>query len=165
MSTQIEKVAVEDLIPYAKNSRTHDDAQVAQVAASIKEFGFTAPVLIGKDNDIIAGHCRVMAARKLGLKEVPCIRLTHLTENQKKAYVIADNRLALNSSWDIDMLKLEIDYLDDQSYNVNLLGFSEAELGNMFLTPQIHDELGDEEAESGEKKLTICPKCHHEFEA
>ena len=89
--SKIEQIELEKLIPYAKNSRTHDDAQVAQIAASIREFGFNNPVLIGQDNDIIAGHGRVLAARKLELTSVPCLRLGHLTENQKKAYVIADN--------------------------------------------------------------------------
>ena len=97
---QIEKIDIEQLIPYAMNARTHSDAQVAQIAGSIKEFGFNNPVLIDKDNVLIAGHGRVMAGRKLGLKEVPAIRLGHLTENQKKAYILADNRIALNSSWD-----------------------------------------------------------------
>lgn len=104
---KIEQWAIDKLIPYARNSRTHSDAQVAQIAASIKEFGFTNPVLIDGEGGIIAGHGRVIAARKLGLSEVPCIRLEHLTEAQKRAYVIADNRLALNSGWDTEMLKVE----------------------------------------------------------
>lgn len=97
---EIINIKIEDLIPYARNSRTHSDEQVAQVAASIKEFGFTNPVLIDADDGIIAGHGRVLAARKLKMSEVPCIRLGHLTESQKKAYIIADNKLALNSGWD-----------------------------------------------------------------
>jgi ParB-like chromosome segregation protein Spo0J len=101
---QIESVRIDVLIPFAKNSRTHDDAQVAQIAASIREFGFTNPVLIDEANGIIAGHGRVMAARKLKLAEVPCIRLAHLTDAQKRAYVIADNKLALNAGWDEAML-------------------------------------------------------------
>ena len=96
----VEVIGIEKLIPYVKNSRTHSDEQVAQIAASIKEFGFNNPVLIGSDDVIIAGHGRVMAARKLGMLEVPCIRLGHLTETQRKAYIIADNRLALNAGWD-----------------------------------------------------------------
>ncbi len=105
---KIEVIGIEKLIPYAKNSRTHSDEQVAQIAASIKEFGFNNPVLIDKEDVIIAGHGRVMAARKCGLIEIPCIRLGHLTETQRKAYVIADNRLALNAGWDNELLTIEL---------------------------------------------------------
>ena len=102
---------VHDLIPYINNARTHTDEQITQVAASIKEFGFTNPVLIDGKGGIIAGHGRVMAAKKLGIDEVPCIELSNLSEAQRKAYVIADNQLALNSGWDLDMLKIEIEGL------------------------------------------------------
>ncbi len=102
---KIEKVAIENLIPYARNSRTHSDEQVAQIAASIKEFGFNNPVLIDESGSIIAGHGRILAARKLGLSEAPCIRLSHLSETQRRAYVIADNKLAMNSRWDEDLLR------------------------------------------------------------
>jgi DNA modification methylase len=120
---QIEAIAIDALIPYARNSRTHSDAQVAQIAASIKEFGFTNPVLIDKDGGIIAGHGRVLAARKLGLADVPCIRLEHLTDAQKRAYVIADNRLALNSGWDTEMLKVEFSDLQELGFDLELTGF------------------------------------------
>ena len=120
---KIEQWAIDKLIPYARNSRTHSDAQVAQIAASIKEFGFTNPVLIDVGGGIIAGHGRVLAARKLGLSEVPCIRLEHLTEAQKRAYVIADNRLALNSGWDTEMLKVEFADLQELGFNLELTGF------------------------------------------
>ena len=122
---QIEQVSIEALIPYARNSRTHSDAQVAQIAASIREFGFTNPILIDADGGIIAGHGRTMAARKLGLDEVPCIRLTNLTGAQKKAYVIADNNLALNAGWDIDMLKVEIDGLNELNFDIGVLGLGD----------------------------------------
>ncbi len=112
-----------DLIPYANNSRTHSDQQVSQVAASIKEFGFTNPVLIDEDGGIIAGHGRVMAAKKLKLKEVPCIVLAGLTDAQRKAYVIADNQLALNAGWDDELLKVEIEGLKALDFNIDLLGF------------------------------------------
>lgn len=121
---KIETLALDALIPYARNSRTHSDEQVAQVAASIKEFGFTNPVLIDADGGIIAGHGRVMAARRLGLAEVPCIRLAHLSEAQKRAYVIADNKLALNSGWDEKMLALEFADLRALEYDTTLTGFS-----------------------------------------
>jgi hypothetical protein len=119
----IEQIATNDLIPYARNSRTHSDEQIAQVAASIREFGFTNPVLIDHDNGIIAGHGRVMAATRLKLDTVPCIRLSHLSDTQKRAYIIADNKLALNSGWDEEMLKLELIELDALGFDVDLIGF------------------------------------------
>jgi DNA modification methylase len=127
------KVArVADLIPYARNSRTHSDEQVAQIAASIREFGFTNPVLVDGDRGIIAGHGRVLAARKLGLNEVPVIELTHLTEAQRRAYVIADNKLALNAGWDMDLLKVELGGLQADGFDLGLTGFSGDELAGLF---------------------------------
>ena len=120
---QLEVIQIDALIPYARNSRTHSDAQVAQIASSIKEFGFTNPVLIDGGGGIIAGHGRVLAARKLGMSEVPCIRLEHLTDAQKRAYVIADNRLALNSGWDTEMLKVEFADLQELGFDLELTGF------------------------------------------
>lgn len=128
---EIEHLSVEDLVPYIRNSRTHSDAQVLQIAASIKEFGFTNPVLIDKDGGIIAGHGRVMAARKLKLEEVPCIRLSHLTETQARALVIANNKLALNAGWDDNMLAIELKDLEDQGYDLSITGFSEKELKSL----------------------------------
>lgn len=125
---QIETVAVERLIPYARNSRTHSEAQVAQIAASIREFGFTNPVLIDADGGIIAGHGRVMGARALALTEVPCIRLGYLTEAQRRAYVIADNKLAANAGWDEEMLALELRDLIAEGYDVGLTGFELKEI-------------------------------------
>ena len=122
---------VEDLIPYARNSRTHSKDQVAQIAASIREFGWTNPILVDGDGTIIAGHGRVMAARKLGEKDVPCIELGHLTEAQKRAYVIADNQLALNAGWDAEMLKVEIAELVDADFDLGLLGFDDAMLAGL----------------------------------
>ena len=129
---QVEQLKVGDLIPYVNNSRTHSDEQVMQVASSIKEFGFTNPILIDDDSGIIAGHGRLMAAKKLGLDEVPCIRLGHLSEAQRKAYVIADNKLALNSGWDNDLLKIELMQLDSIDFDLNLTGFDLSELANIF---------------------------------
>ena len=128
---KIETLKTADLIPYARNSRTHSDAQVAQIAGSIREFGFTNPVLIDADNGIIAGHGRVMAAGKLGLDKVPCIRLAHLTETQKRAYIIADNKLALNAGWDEEMLALELGELADLDFDMDLIGFTEDELAGL----------------------------------
>ena len=144
---QIEQLKTDDLLSYAKNSRTHSEAQVDQIAASIKEFGFTNPVLIDGDGQIIAGHGRVMAARKLKLSEVPCIRLIHLTETQKKAYVIADNKLALNAGWDDELLALEIEDLKEENFDLSLLGFTQDELDD--IAEKIAEEvegLTDEDA-------------------
>jgi DNA modification methylase len=135
----------EDLIPYARNSRTHDDAQVAQIAASIKEFGWTNPILLDGENGIIAGHGRVMAAQKLGESKVPTIELAHMTDIQKQAYIIADNKLALNAGWDEQILALELDDLKDAGYDLGLTGFSLDEIDA--LTPEeLPDGLTDEDA-------------------
>ena len=120
--------SVAELIPYAANSRTHSDAQVAQIAASIKEFGWASPILIDGDNTIIAGHGRLLAARKLGMDEVPAIVLDHLSKAQQRALVIADNQLALNAGWDTDMLKAEIADLKLDGFDLDILGFSDADL-------------------------------------
>lgn len=123
-----ENYPVDKLIPYARNSRTHNDEQVAQIVASIKEFGFTNPILIGADDVIIAGHGRLLAAQRMGLKEVPVVRLPHLTETQRRALVIADNKIALNAGWDEEMLALEMKELGDMDFDLDLLGFSLDEL-------------------------------------
>ena len=136
---QIEALPVTSLVPYAKNSRTHSDEQVAQVAASIKEFGFTNPILVDGDNVLIAGHGRLLAAQRLGLNEVPCIRLSHLTESQKRAYVIADNKLAMNAGWDDDLLMLEIGDLKDDGFDLSLTGFSEEELAQLSIQEEVND--------------------------
>jgi DNA modification methylase len=138
----VESIQTADLIPYARNSRTHDEAQVAQIAGSIREFGFTNPVLIDGANGIIAGHGRVMAAGKLGLKEVPCIRLGHLTETQKRAYIIADNKLALNAGWDAELLKLELQELKLEGVDLGLIGFSNSELDEIMLDDDSIDSDG-----------------------
>jgi DNA modification methylase len=133
------------LIPYAKNARVHDDAQIAQLAGSIKEFGFNNPILIDKDNGIIAGHGRVMAARKLGLTEVPTILLDHLNETQRKAYILADNRIAINSTWDNEMLSLELSDIKDD-ISLAMLGFSVDELDALLNPTHLTDGLTDEDA-------------------
>ena len=145
MTTEFITVSVETLIPYARNSRTHSDEQVTKIASSIKEFGFLNPIIIDGDNGIIAGHGRVMAAKKLGLKDVPCIEASHLTEAQKRAYVIADNRLALDAGWDNDMLKIELQELDDLDFDLSLTGFDPKEL-DAFLAQEPTDGLTDEDA-------------------
>ncbi len=127
---------VKDLIPYVNNTRTHDDKQIKQIAASIKEFGWTNPILTGEDNDIIAGHGRVLAAEKLGINEVPVIVLKGLTEAQKKACIIADNKLALNAGWDDELLAIEIDGLKELDFDLSLIGFNQDELDRILMTDE-----------------------------
>jgi ParB-like chromosome segregation protein Spo0J len=153
---KIKQVEIEKLIPYVNNSRTHDDAQVAQIAASIKEFGWTNPILTDGDNGIIAGHGRLMAARKLGMTTVPVIELEGMTEAQKKAYVIADNKLALNAGWDLEVLKLEIDELQELGFDLDLIGFDPSEFNEYSPNYELLDDenVNDEidEMASGVKK-------------
>ena len=130
----------EQLIPYALNSRTHSESQIAQLAASIREFGFTNPVLLDGENGILAGHGRVMAARLLKLENVPTIEISHLTPTQKKAYVIADNKLALNAGWDMDILGLEIEELKNCDFEIELLGFDESELAKSAIDYSVLDD-------------------------
>lgn len=144
MSLEIAYKPTADLIPYVNNSRTHSDEQVTQVASSIKEFGFTNPILIDEDGGIIAGHGRLMASKKLGLDEVPTITLHGLTDAQKKAYVIADNQLALNAGWDIDKLQVEVDQLVEQDFDIDLLGFDDDFLSGL-LEPEPVEGLTDED--------------------
>jgi site-specific DNA-methyltransferase (adenine-specific) len=141
----IKQVAISALIPYARNSRTHDDAQVAQIAASIKEFGWTNPILVDGENGLIAGHGRLLAARKLGMVEVPVIELKSLTEAQKKAYIIADNRLALNAGWDDQMLTIELNELLADKFSLDLLGFDADELNALLNPVEVIDGLTDED--------------------
>ena len=143
-------VLVSDLIPYARNSRTHSDTQITKIASSIKEFGFLNPVLNDKDSGIIAGHGRVMAAQKLGLKEVPVLQIGHLSETQKRAYIIADNRLALDAGWDEDMLRVEIAELEDLGFNLELTGFEVSEIKNLDFEES--EEVTMPDLASGEKK-------------
>lgn len=145
MTPKIETRLVADLIPYAANSRTHSDAQVAQIAASIKEFGWTNPILVSGDDTIIAGHGRLMAARKLALVEVPVIVLDHLSKSQQRALVIADNQLALNAGWNMDMLKAEIEDLQLEDFDLNILGFDDKFLDGL-LEPEPTAGLTDEDA-------------------
>lgn len=123
---------VSDLIPYIRNARTHSESQIAQIAASIKEFGFLSPILIAEDNTILAGHGRLAAARKLGLTKVPCVKESHLTETQRRAYIIADNKLSLNAGWDEDILAIELSELQGADFDLDLLGFDESELASIF---------------------------------
>ncbi len=159
----VENINIDKLVPYASNSRTHSPEQVAQIAASIKEFGFNSPILTDGDNGIIAGHGRLLAARKLGMKEVPTIELSHLTENQRKAYITADNKLALNAGWDMDLLSLEMGDLKDEGFDLSLIGFDESELAIMFDDGVM--ETSAKEIDVDDYNLnTTCPKCGFEFD-
>lgn len=122
---EIQQVSIESLTPYANNPRTHSASQLDRLVQSLKEFGFTNPLLVGDDMQIVAGHGRLMAAQALGLKTVPVIKLSHLTEDQKRAYVIADNQLALSSGWDDDLLQAELQALGDVGFDLTVLGWGE----------------------------------------
>ena len=160
MNLEVTYLATTDLIPYVNNARSHSDQQVAQVAASIKEFGFNNPILIDEHNGVIAGHGRLAAAQKLNINTVPTILLEGLSEAQRKAYVIADNKLTENSRWDFDLLSLEIEQLKDLDFDVALLGFSEVELDGISgeeMDMSVLDELDDEEVDvfEGDVKRAI----------
>jgi DNA modification methylase len=152
----VELWPIDRLIPYARNSRTHSDEQVAQVAASIVEFGWTNPILVGADGVIIAGHARLLAARKLGMAEVPVIVLDYLTESQRRAFVLADNKLALNAGWDEEMLRVELESLKEDDFNLDVVGFSAEELEVILAGPEETSEgLTDEDAVPDEQEKVI----------
>ena len=166
--TKLEHIATDALIPYARNSRTHSPEQVAQIAASIREYGFTNPVLVDANNTLIAGHGRVMASQQLGLATVPAIRLNYLTDAQRRAYVLADNKLALNAGWDMSTLAREIEDLQSDGYDLDLLGFGDDEL-----TALLHEEGNeDEEKPTSTKEINPdtyqmqhqCPRCQFEYD-
>lgn len=143
---KIEQRKIADLVPFARNSRTHSDEQVAQIAASIREFGWTNPLLIDGKNTIIAGHGRLLAARKLDMQEVPAIVLDHLSEAQKRALVIADNKLALNAGWDFDLLESELQGLAEDDFDLSLIGFDEVELAQFLASGDETDPFTEWEA-------------------
>lgn len=157
----VERRKVSDLIPYARNSRTHSDAQVAQLAASIREWGWTTPVLIDQAGMIIAGHGRVLAARKLGLEDVPVVVADGWTDAQKRAYVIADNKLALNAGWDSDLLRIELGELQTLDIDMDLIGFNADELA--LALGLIEDLIEDEEKEPTDReRFTLLIQCENE---
>jgi len=164
---QVQKYRVEDLIPYINNSRTHSEEQIAQIASSIKEFGWTNPILVDKSKGIIAGHGRLLAAKKLKLTEVPVIELTHLTETQKKALIIADNRLALNAGWDNELLTIELNELLADGFALDILGFDIEELKTLLDEPNFEPATEDEQGKLDEldPKWIACPHCGKEFDA
>ena len=157
---KIEYVATDDLIPYINNSRTHSESQIKQIAASIREFGFTNPILIDEGGTIVAGHGRLVAAQLLGLDEVPTITLEGLTDAQRKAYVIADNKLALNSGWDDELLKLEIETLKNLEFNLDVLGWDvlpdfAGEVDYSILDDDSHDDELDGYSDEVKKAIQI----------
>jgi len=155
---QVERWPIDRLIPYARNARTHTDEQVAQIAASIAEFGWTNPVLVGSDGVLIAGHARLLAARKLAMTEVPVVVLDHLSESQRRALVLADNRLALSAGWDEEMLRVELEALREDDYNLDLLGFTDEEIEGFLAEPAAEVAgLTDEDAvpETPEAAVTV----------
>lgn len=160
MSQKIEMIKTGNLIPYSGNSRKHDSNQVSQIAASIKEFGFNNPILIDDENGIIAGHGRLMAAQKLGIDEVPCLKLGHLSDAQRRAYVIADNKLALNADWDDETLKAEIERLLDENFDLNMTGFDEEELDKL-LTEDTND-VDSEDEDDINSLIEVIVECENE---
>ena len=155
-SDKVERTSIKTITPYARNSRTHSDEQVAQIAASIKEWGFTTPILIDTDGEIIAGHGRLLAAQRIGLEEVPTMTAKGWSEAQKRAYVIADNKLALNAGWNDEMLKIELDGLKELDFDLDLVGFSDEELAKLLQEPE-KEGLTDEDdvPEAPEKPITV----------
>jgi ParB family transcriptional regulator, chromosome partitioning protein len=166
-SIKIRKVKVDELLPYARNSRTHSEAQVAQIAASITEFGWTNPILADGDKGIIAGHGRLLAARKLGMDTVPVIELSHLTKAQKQAYIIADNRLALNAGWDNEMLTVELNELLADGFDLDVLGFDTEDLQKLLDKPNFEPATLEEQGKLDQldPKWIACPHCGKEFDA
>ena len=157
---EIQYIATDKLIPYINNSRTHSEAQIKQIAASIREFGFTNPILIDEGGSVIAGHGRLVAAELLSLDEVPTITLEGLTEAQRKAYVIADNKLALNSGWDDELLKIEIETLKNLDFDLDILGWSvlpdfAGEVDYSILDDDSHDEELDGYSDEVKKAIQI----------
>ena len=154
--------SLDSLVPYARNPRTHSEEQIAQIAASIREFGFTNPILIDAKNGIIAGHGRFAAAKELGMEKVRCIDLSHMTEEQRRAYIIADNKLALNAGWNEELLRLELTDLKELGANLELVGFDAMELADIMLGKDVEFKEYDESA-ADDVQLLTCPKCGHTF--
>ncbi len=169
LPAHLEQVPVARLTPYARNARTHSPAQIAQIAASIREFGFTNPVLIDDQGGIIAGHGRVLAAQQLGLTQVPCLRLSHLNDAQRRTYILADNQLALNAGWDDNLLAEELQALNALEIDLDLIGFSDEELAALLARPadisKAPPPSSTKEINPDEYQLAHrCPRCGFEFD-
>ena len=149
-TTKMEMVPLEKLVPYVNNARTHSPEQVNKLRSSLREFGFVNPVIIDKDYSIIAGHGRVMAAREENMDAVPCVLVDYLTDAQKKAYILADNRLAMDAGWDEELLRMEIEALQGEDFDISLTGFDEKELSDLFGTD---DGAGQEDGFDVEEEL------------
>jgi ParB-like chromosome segregation protein Spo0J len=162
MASKIVQMPLKSLILFSRNPRTHSDEQVEQIAASIREFGFTNPILLDGDNGIIAGHGRLLAAKQLGLEQVPCIELGYLSEAQKRSLIIADNKLALNAGWDENLLRLELTDLKEMGANLGLVGFDAMELADIMLGKDVEFKEYDESA-ADDVQLVTCPQCGHSF--
>jgi ParB-like chromosome segregation protein Spo0J len=162
---KIEQRNVATLVPYAANSRTHTDTQIAQIAASIKEFGWTNPILIDGKDTIIAGHARTLAAQKLGIKDVPVIVLDYLSEAQQRALVIADNQLAVNAGWDYEILAIELGEIKDLGFDIDLIGFSAGEIAKLtFEEKDLYPDSSAKEINPDDYNMGHqCPKCGFEF--
>lgn len=163
----IERRKVSALIPYARNARTHSDAQVAQIAASVREWGWTNPVLIDAEGGLIAGHGRVLAARKLGIEDVPCMVATGWSDAQKKAYILADNQLALNAGWDKTLLGGELQDLNAIKFDIGLVGFDPQMLEDLMYGADFAPGSLDEQGKLDElaPKIVVCPHCGEDFDA
>lgn len=164
---KVERRNVADLVPYARNSRTHSEEQVGQIAASIREWGWTVPVLVDETGGIIAGHGRIMAAQKLGLADVPCMTAAGWTDAQKRAYVIADNKLTINAGWDNDLLKIEMQALDGAGFDLTLTGFGIEEMTALFDEPDFAPGTEDDQGRLDQlaPKMVQCPNCGEQFDA
>lgn len=143
-TTEMQLVAVTKLIPYVNNARTHSAEQIMKLRSSLREFGFINPVIIDRDYNVIAGHGRIMAAKEEGIKEVPCVFVDYLTEAQKKAYILADNRMAMDAGWDEELLRVEIEALQDADFDIGLTGFDENDLADLFGNDDTSDVKDDE---------------------
>ena len=164
LAEKFEHISVENLLPYARNARTHSDEQLEQIAKSINEFGFLNPVLIDAETKtIIAGHGRVMAAKKLGMTTIPVVTLDHLSEEQRRAYVIADNKLALNAGWDFEILSEEMLNLDKDGFDLAITGFSLAEIEEITVDGDANDNGENQDEPGDQQKQVECPECGHEF--
>ena len=162
---KVEKWAIEKLVPYARNSRTHSDEQISQIAASIKEWGWTTPVLVDEQGGIIAGHGRTLAAQRLKMKEVPVMVAKGWSEAKRRAYVIADNKLALNAGWDNEMLRLELGELDATGFDLELTGFVGDDLTETMFGKDFAQDAPEKFKEVDESELEKkCPRCGFEFD-
>lgn len=162
----IELWPIDRLVPYERNARTHSPEQVKQIAASIQEFGFTNPILVGSDDGILAGHGRLAAAKDLGMAKVPVIVLDHLSPAQRRAYVLADNQLALNAGWDEEMLQQEVMALNLEDFDLSLLGFGEEELAKMLDPEGIDTQESPKEFKEVDDDIDTdhrCPSCGYEW--